>query len=271
MGSMGVQFDKEKVKVIKSCLTPTSVSNVQSFDGLANFYKCFVRDFNPIATPLNEIIKKDIGFRWEEPQEKAFQTLKERLSNALVASNMGIGAMLLQEGNLIAFFSKKLKYAQLNYSTYDKELSALVQALQVWQHCLMSNEFIDHEHAKWVEFLKQFPYVIKHKQGKANIVANALSRRHALLAMLEKKLLDFESLKDLYVTDVDFKEANRGKTFVCAQELNLITVSERGTQRGLKGYFGVCKTYEALSKKLSHIEGSGPPRDDHDKDSLIMT
>ncbi|RDX79858.1 hypothetical protein CR513_39666, partial [Mucuna pruriens] len=58
-----------------------------------------------------------------------------------------------------------------------------------------------------VEFHEQFPYIIKHKQGKANIVANALSRRNALLAMLEIKLLGFESLKDLYIADVDFSEA----------------------------------------------------------------
>ncbi|RDX71125.1 Retrovirus-related Pol polyprotein from transposon 17.6, partial [Mucuna pruriens] len=98
------------------------------------------------------------------------------------ASNVG--------GNPIVYFSENLKGAQLNYSTYDKELYALIRA------CKFDN----------VEFLEQFPYVIKHKQGKVNIVVDALSRRHALLAMLETKLLGFESLKDMYVGDDDFKE-----------------------------------------------------------------
>ncbi|RDX76011.1 Retrovirus-related Pol polyprotein from transposon 17.6, partial [Mucuna pruriens] len=109
------------------------------------------------------------------------------------ASNVVVGAVLLQEGHSIVFFSEKLKGAQLNYPTYDKELYAFAWALQ--------------RHAKWLEFLEQFPYVIKHKQGKANIVVNALFRRHALLAMLEIKLLSFESHKNLYVNDDDFKKA----------------------------------------------------------------
>ncbi|RDX96141.1 hypothetical protein CR513_21236, partial [Mucuna pruriens] len=95
---------------------------------------------------------------------------------------------------------------------------------QVFEHYLLSNEFIIHSnhkslkylkgqyklnkrHAKWVEFLEQFPFVIKHKQGKANIVVDALSRRQTLLAMLETKLLGFESLKDMHVHDNDFRKA----------------------------------------------------------------
>ncbi|RDY08904.1 Retrovirus-related Pol polyprotein from transposon gypsy, partial [Mucuna pruriens] len=84
VGFKGVQVDEKKVKVIQSWPTPTNISNVQSFHELASFYRHFVKDFGTIATPLNEIIKKDVGFKWEEPQEKVFQTLKKRLSNALV-------------------------------------------------------------------------------------------------------------------------------------------------------------------------------------------
>ena len=103
---------------------------------------------------------------------------------------------------------KKIKGAILNYSTYDKELYALIRALQTWKHFLLSKEFVvhsDHEslkhlksqgklnkrHAKWVDFLEQFPYVIKHKQGKTNVVANAISRKYALISMLEKKMFGF--------------------------------------------------------------------------------
>ena len=110
---------------------------------------------------------------------------------------------------------KNLRVPILNYSTYDKELYELIRALHIWQHDLLPKEFVvhsDHEslkhlktqgklnkrHAKWVEFLEQLPYVIKHKQGKANVVADALSRRYALISMLETKIFGFDHIKDLY-------------------------------------------------------------------------
>ncbi|XP_071923188.1 uncharacterized protein [Coffea arabica] len=108
----------------------------------------------------------------------------------------GIGAVLIQEGKPVAYFSEKLNGASLNYSTYDKELMALVRALQTWQHYLGPREFIlhtDHEsfkhiksqtklskrHARWVAFIDSFAFFIKYKVGKTNVVADALSRREA--------------------------------------------------------------------------------------------
>jgi len=127
----------------------------------------------------------------------------------------------MQNSKPIAYFSEKLKGAALNYSTYDKELYALVRALQIWQHYLWSREFIihsDHQslkflrsqgklqkiHAKWLEFIEMFPYVINYKHGKENIVVDALSRRYALLTSLQTKLLGFEMIKSLYANDSDF-------------------------------------------------------------------
>ncbi|XP_071933206.1 uncharacterized protein [Coffea arabica] len=135
----------------------------------------------------------------------------------------GIGAVLLQEGHPVAYFSEKLNGAALNYSTYDKELMALVRALQTWQHYLRPREFVlhtDHEslkhiksqdklskrHARWITFIDSFTFVIKYKTGKTNVVADALSRRYALITTLDAKLLGFEFLKDLYATDSDFGE-----------------------------------------------------------------
>ncbi|KAH9680230.1 hypothetical protein KPL71_026473 [Citrus sinensis] len=204
-----ITVDEEKVRAIQEWPSPTSVSNVRSFHGLASFYRRFVKDFNTLATPLIEVIKKDVGFKWGEAQEKAFQIIKHKLTNAPLLSlpnfnktfeiecdtfGIGIGSILMQEGRPIAYFSEKLSGAALNYPTYDKELYALVQALEMWQHYLWPKEFviyIDHEsmkhlkgqhklnkrHARWVEFIETFPYVIRYKQDKENIVADALSRR----------------------------------------------------------------------------------------------
>jgi hypothetical protein len=140
------------------------------------------------------------------------------------ASGIGIGGLLLQEGKPIAYFSEKLRGPSLNYSTYDKELYALVHVLETWQHYLWPKEFVihsDHEclkhirgqaklnkcHAKWVGFIETFPYIIKHKKGKENVIADALSRRYTMLSQLDHKVFGVESIKELYAMDVDFKDA----------------------------------------------------------------
>ncbi|XP_057994981.1 uncharacterized protein LOC131175280 [Hevea brasiliensis] len=137
------------------------------------------------------------------------------------ASGKGIGPVLMQDKIPVACFSEKLHGAQLNYSTYDKELYALMLALETWQHYLLPKEFVihtDHDslrylkgqsglnkrHAKWVEFIESFPYVIQYKKGKENVVADALSQRYTLISTLSSKLLDFEHIEDLYVNDHDF-------------------------------------------------------------------
>jgi hypothetical protein len=121
----------------------------------------------------------------------------------------------MQDRKPIAFFSEKLSGPSLNYSVYDKELYALVRSLETWQHYLFPKEFVihsDHEslkhlkgqlklnrrHAKWCEFIESFPYVVKYKKGKGNVVADALSRRHALIPQLDAKILGLESIKELH-------------------------------------------------------------------------
>ena len=131
-----------------------------------------------------------------EEQENAFSLKSKLISAPLLslpdfnkgfeiecdASGIGIGAVLMQEKRLIAYFSEKLNGATLNYPTYDKELYVVVRALETWQHYLWPREFVIHtnhqslkhlkgqgklsrRHAKWVEFIETFPYVIKYKQG----------------------------------------------------------------------------------------------------------
>ena len=202
VSAQGIQVDEEKVRAIQDWPSPTSVSKVRSFHGLASFYRRFVKHFSSIAAQITEVIKKDVGFKWGEEQEKAFKVIKEKLTRAPLlalpnfaktfevecdASGLGIGAVLMQEERPIANFSEKLSGAALKYPTYDKELYALVRALETWQHYLWPKEFVihtDHEslkllkgqhklnkrHARWMEFVETFPYVIRYKQGKENIV-----------------------------------------------------------------------------------------------------
>ncbi|RDX94947.1 Retrovirus-related Pol polyprotein from transposon 17.6, partial [Mucuna pruriens] len=117
---------------------------------------------------------------------------------------VGIRAMLLQEGCPIAYFSEKLKGSHLKYSTYDRELYTLVKALKMWQHHLLPKEFVIHsdletlKHLRWQEFLEKFPNMIKHKQSELNVIADALSRRHTLNAMLETKMLGLNYIMELW-------------------------------------------------------------------------
>jgi len=136
------------------------------------------------------------------------------------ASGVGIGGVLVQEGHPLAFFSEKV---ERRYSTCDKEFYAIVRCLEHWSHYLVVEEFIlhsDHEalkyiqgqhklnlrHAKWVEYLQSFHFIIKHKSGKLTIGADALSHRHLLLFQLDSCVLGFEHLKSLYATDEYFGE-----------------------------------------------------------------
>ena len=164
----GIEVDEAKIEAIKGWPIPQMITQVRSFLGLAGFYRRFVKDFSTIAAPLNELTKKGVAFQWGPAQDHAFNTLKEKLTCAPLlqlpnfgktfelecdASGIGIGGVLLQEGKPVAYFSEKLSGPCLNYSTYDKELYALVRVLETWQHYLWPKEFIihsDHESLKHI-------------------------------------------------------------------------------------------------------------------------
>jgi len=133
VSAKSIKMDEAKVKAIQEWPTPKLITEVRSFHSLASLYKRFVKGFSMTTSPLIEIIKKSVGFKWGKEQENAFSLL---ISTPLLslpdfnkafeiecdASGIGIRAVLMQEKCLIAYFSEKLNGVALNYPTYDKEL-----------------------------------------------------------------------------------------------------------------------------------------------------
>jgi ribonuclease HI len=207
-------MDPKKVKAIKEWSSQKSMFEVRIFHGLASFYRKFIRDFNGICVPMMDTVKKkNKYFKWIEEVERSFNILKEKITKRPIlvlsnfentflvrcdASGFAIGAVLSQDNRPVAYFSEKLNETKGKYSPYDKEFYAIIKALNKWRHYLFPQEFVlysdnqalqfitrqeklNQRHAKWVEFMKNFTFVIKHVARNANKVVDALSRRCLIL------------------------------------------------------------------------------------------
>jgi hypothetical protein len=144
----GIIVDPQKVKVVMNWERPTNITVIRSFLVLVGYYHHFVQDFSWIVAPLTKLTRKDVKFVWSDECEMSFQELKNRLMFALIltlpddsgeyviysdASRQGLGCVLMQYGNVIAYASKQLKSHELNYPTHDLELVAVGFALKIWR------------------------------------------------------------------------------------------------------------------------------------------
>jgi hypothetical protein len=158
ISSNELKMDPEKVKEIKEWPSPRSIFEVRSFHGLTSFYKKFIRNFNGICAPILDTVKKrHKSFKWIEEAERSFNILKEKIKKQPIlvlpnfgktfqvrcdASGVAIGAVLSQDNKPVAYFNEKLNETKRKYSTYDKELYAVIQALKKWRHYLIPKEFV---------------------------------------------------------------------------------------------------------------------------------
>lgn len=208
----GIEVDKSKIDLVRYLPSPTSVREVRSFLGHAGFYRRFIKDFSKIATPLCRLLQKDVPFVFNDECEKAFNHLKKLLTSAPIivppdwslpfelmcdASDYAIGAVLGQrkdkQPHVIYYASRTLNDAQLNYSTTEKELLAVVFALDKFRSYLLGTKVIiysDHAALKyllmkkeakprlirWMLLLQEFDVEIRDKKGSENVVADHLSR-----------------------------------------------------------------------------------------------
>jgi hypothetical protein len=166
-----LRMDLDKVEVIKNWPSPKSIFEVRSFHGLSSFYRKFINNFSGISAPMMDTVKKRHNFfHWTEEAEKSFNLLKRKITEQPIlvlpdfkktfqgkcdASGFEIGAVLSQEYRLIAYFNEKMNEAKLKYSTYEKELYAIIQELKKWRHYLIPKEFLLYSDNHALQFVTQ--------------------------------------------------------------------------------------------------------------------
>jgi hypothetical protein len=216
----GIAVDPGKVRDVLNWKPPTTVSEIRSFLGLAGYYRRFIEGFSKIVKPLTSLLGKDKKFEWSEACQNSFDELRKRLTTAPVltmpdihksfdiycdASKQGLGCVLMQEGHVIAYASRQLRKHEQNYPTHDLELAAVVHALKIWRHYLLSHKcqiYTDHKSLKyiftqndlnlrqrrWLELIKDYDLEIHYHPGKANVVADALSRKIYVNAIMVSQM-----------------------------------------------------------------------------------
>ena len=204
--SKDVAPDTNKIAVVQKWPTPTDVTEVRQFLRLASYDRRYVKNFADIAAPLHHLTQKAVAFNWEENCQHSFQVLKDALTQAPVlghpcfkkgfplqtdASAVGIGAVLEQEGHVIAYASRSLTTPERQYSVIERECLAVVFAVKHFRHYLLGRPFslhTDHQPLQWLSAqkmegrlwrwalaLQEFDFEIKYRRGSSNANADALS------------------------------------------------------------------------------------------------
>jgi hypothetical protein len=237
----GIQVDPSKIQVIRDWPAPTTLTKLQSFLGLANFYRGFVLGFSHISWVLSQITRgggKE-KFVWGRPQQQEFYDLKQCLCSAPIlslpdlqhpfdietdASNYVVGVVLIQHDHPVAYHSETLSDVVHKYPTYDKEMYSIVKACCKWRYYILGREIVihtDHKplqfmqtqgklqndfHQKWSTYLQQFHLNNKYKIGRTNRVIDCLSRPPvaALITVLDSYVHETSRWSQLYEIDQDF-------------------------------------------------------------------
>ncbi|GJT05045.1 putative reverse transcriptase domain-containing protein [Tanacetum coccineum] len=219
--SEGIHVDPAKIESIKDWASPKTPTEIRQFLGLAGYYRRFIEGFSKIAKPMMKLTQKNVKFDWSEKAEVAFQLLKQKLCSAPIlalpegsenlvvycdASRKGLGTVLMQREKVIAYASCQLKIHEKNYTTHDLELGVVVFALKMWRHYLYGTKcvvFTDHKslqhildqkelnmrQRRWLELLSDYDCEIRYHPGKANVVADALSRKERLKPLRVRALV----------------------------------------------------------------------------------
>jgi hypothetical protein len=204
-----ITVDPEKNEAIRGWPMPRNVSKVIYFMALAGYYRRFIAGFSKISHPTTSLQKKGIKFEWTSECEENFNLLKELPTSApilkivdpnesfVVCTNAckdELGGVVTQNGHVIGYESRNLKECERNYATHELDLVSIVHALNMWRHYLMGKIFelrtnhsamkylfeqptLNASKTRWMEFLSEYGFDIKHIKGKENKVVDALRRK----------------------------------------------------------------------------------------------
>ena len=197
------------MKTITEWSRPTNVTEIRRFLDLVGYYWRFIKNFSKIASFMTNLLKKSNRFEWTEKCDRAFQELRQWLTTALIlmlwvegkeyiiysdTSKNRLGCVLIQEDKKVAYASRQLKPYEKNYPTHDLELAAVVFTLKFWRHYLygvpcniytnlqslkyiFTQKELNLRQRHWLELLKDYDLQIQYHPVKANVVADALSKK----------------------------------------------------------------------------------------------
>jgi transposase InsO family protein len=302
IGIDGIKVDPKKTKSIIEWPIPKNVKDIQSFLGLVNYIRGHMPRMAHASMALTELTKKDVPFVWRNEQQQAFDKLKQIAKETTEtkffdpakegiietdASDKAIGAVFTQEHNgkrmPIAFFSRKMTPAELNYDIHDKELLAIVVAIQQWriyvEGATKTTIFTDHKNlltftttkvlnrrqTRWAELLGQHKFEIKYTPGNNNGRADALSRRsdymegkdtvnHAILKLNKDKSLSPNTKE---INAIEEVAQGNSEQFPIAERTKLTTDATQQAciknhhDHQLYGHPGVTKTVQLIQRKFT--------------------
>jgi hypothetical protein len=224
----GVEPDAEKVKVILDWPVPRDLTELRSWLGLIGYYRKWITGFSAKAKSLFDLARKGVKFCWEVDQQNSFDELKRCLTSAPVlslpqddgefvldtdCSNFAAGAVLSQQQNgvlkVIAYASRTLRGAELNYSTTRKELTAIIFGMKQYQQYLLGRHFVlrtDHaaltslmktpevigQQARYLDYIAQFDFDVVHRSGVSHGNCDSLSRRPSERCCLDENSQESE-------------------------------------------------------------------------------
>jgi hypothetical protein len=235
--------DPKKVADILNWKAPTDAQGIKSFIGMAGYYRRFIEGFSKIAKPMIALLGNKVEFKWTQKCQEAFEALKEKLTTVPVlvlpdvhksfsvycdACYTCLGCVLMQEGRVVAYSSRQLKVHEKHYPIHDLELAAVVHALKTWRHYLYGQKcdvYTDHKSLKyiftqselntrqrrWLELIKDYELEIHYHPSKANVVADALSRKSQVNLMVARPM-PYELAKEFDGLSLGFLNNTRGVT-----------------------------------------------------------
>jgi hypothetical protein len=239
----GLAVDPKKVTAILDWKAPKDVRGIKSFIGMAGYYRRFIEGFSKISRPMTSLLAKKVEFKWTPACQESFEMLKQKLTTAPVLilpdvhktfsvycndAYTGLGCVLMQEGRVVAYSSRQFKIHEKNYPTHDLELAVVVHALKTWRHYLYGQKcdiYTDHKslkyiftqselnmrHRRWLELIKDYELEIHYHPDKANVVADALSRK-SQVNMLAAHPMPYELAKEFDRLSLGFLNNTQGVT-----------------------------------------------------------